>query len=84
MELAAARGDPKGYVENLSLPAVLDEVQRTPELFLPLKLRLDREGRPKALLLTGSANVLLLPRVADALVGRMAVARLLPLAQAEP
>ncbi|GAA6751976.1 ATP-binding protein [Thermus antranikianii] len=82
-ELAAARGDPKGYVENLSLPAVLDEVQRAPELFLPLKLRLDREGRPKALLLTGSANVLLLPRVADALVGRMAVARLLPLAQAE-
>lgn len=82
-ELAAARGDPRAYVEALPLPAVLDEVQRAPELFLPLKLRLDREGRTGALLLTGSANVLLLPRVADALAGRMALARLWPLAQAE-
>ncbi|WP_295433281.1 ATP-binding protein [Thermus sp.] len=82
-ELAAARTDPQGYVANLPLPSVLDEVQRAPELFLPLKARVDREGRPGAFLLTGSANVLLLPQVADALVGRMAVARLLPLAQAE-
>lgn len=82
-ELAAARTDPRGYVGALPVPTVLDEVQRAPEIFLPLKLRVDRERRPGAFLLTGSANVLLLPQVADALPGRMAVARLLPLSQAE-
>ncbi len=82
-ELAAARGDPAAYVDALQLPAVLDEAQRAPEIFLPLKARLDREREPGRVLLTGSANVLFLPRVADALVGRVRILTLLPLSQAE-
>jgi uncharacterized protein len=81
--LAAARLDPKGFVESLPLRAFLDEVQRAPELFLPIKAAVDRERKPGRFILTGSANVLALPRVADSLAGRMEILTLWPLAQAE-
>jgi uncharacterized protein len=70
--LQAAQADPQGFVDNLPLGAVVDEVQRAPELLLPLKRRIDAERQAGMFLLTGSANPLTLPRVADALVGRMA------------
>ena len=70
--LQAAQVDPQGFVGNLPLGAVVDEVQRAPELLLPLKRRIDAERQAGMFLLTGSANPLTLPRVADALVGRMA------------
>lgn len=54
-----------------------------PELFLAIKVAVDRDRRPGRFLLTGSANVLLLPRLADALVGRMEVLTLWPLSQGE-
>lgn len=62
---------------------VVDEVQRVPELLLAIKEDVDRDGRPGRYLLTGSANLMTLPRVADSLAGRMGVVRLLPLAHAE-
>jgi predicted AAA+ superfamily ATPase len=81
--LASARQDPKGFVESLPATAFLDEVQRAPELFLPIKAVVDRDRRPGRFVLTGSANVLTLPRVSDSLAGRMEVLTLWPLAQAE-
>lgn len=81
--LAAARADPVGFVESLGRRAILDEVQRVPELFLPLKASIDRDRRPGRFLLTGSANVLALPRVAESLAGRMEILTLWPLTQAE-
>ncbi len=81
--LAAARRDPAGFVEGLSAPVVLDEVQRAPELFRAIKIVVDRDRRPGRFLLTGSANVLLLPRLADALVGRMEIMTLWPLSEGE-
>jgi len=62
---------------------VIDEVQRAPELFLALKLLVDQHRRPGQFLLTGSANVLLLPKIADSLAGRMEPIELAPLTQAE-
>lgn len=82
-ELAAASADPAAYVDALPFPAVLDEAQRAPGLFLPLKARVDRERRSGSLLLTGSANVFFLPQVADSLAGRMQILTLFPLTQAE-
>jgi predicted AAA+ superfamily ATPase len=67
--LAAARRDPVGFVEQFDASVILDEVQRAPELFPPIKAAVDRDRRPGRFLLTGSANVLLLPSVADALAG---------------
>jgi predicted AAA+ superfamily ATPase len=64
-------------------PVALDEVQRAPELFLDLKAAVDRDRQPGRFLLTGSANVLLLPGLADTLAGRMEVLTLWPLSSAE-
>lgn len=80
---AAAQADPVGFVADLPDKAVLDEVQRVPELFTTLKAAVDRDRRSGRFILTGSANVLLLPKLADSLAGRMEILRLHPLAQAE-
>ncbi len=80
---ASAEADPAGFVGDLPDKVVLDEVQRVPALFTALKLAVDRDRRPGRFILTGSANVLLLPRLADSLAGRMEILRLHPLAQSE-
>ena len=80
--LAAAAADPTGFVRGLD-KAVIDEVQRAPDLILAIKAAVDADRRPGRFLLTGSADLMTLPRVADSLAGRMGIVRLLPLAQAE-
>lgn len=80
---AAARADPAGFISELPARAILDEVQRVPELFTALKLAVDRDRTPGRFILTGSANVLFVPRLADSLAGRMEILRLHPLAQCE-
>ena len=81
--LAAAREDPMGFVGDLPERVILDEVQRAPELFTALKSTVDRDRAPGRFLLTGSTNVLLVPKLADSLAGRMEILRLHPLAQVE-
>lgn len=80
--LAAAQQDPVGFTRVLD-SAVIDEVQRAPELLLAIKLSVDQDRRPGRFLLTGSANVMTLPRVADSLAGRIEILTLLPLAGCE-
>jgi predicted AAA+ superfamily ATPase len=60
---AAAKRDPKGFVDGLSTPVTLDEVQNVPELFPVIKVAVDRARKPGRFLLASSANVLLLPRL---------------------
>lgn len=79
----AAAEDPVGFVDSLPERTILDEVQHAPGLFTSLKAAVDRDRRPGRFLLTGSANVLLVPRLADSLAGRMEILRLFPLAQSE-
>jgi predicted AAA+ superfamily ATPase len=81
--LAAATADPVGFVGDLPERVILDEVQRAPNLFASLKSAVDRRRVPGRFLLTGSANVLLVPTLADSLAGRMGIIRLHPLAQCE-
>jgi uncharacterized protein len=80
--LSAARADPVGFVRGIER-AVIDEVQRAPELMLAIKESVDRDDSPGRFLLTGSANVATMPAVADSLAGRMATISLLPFAQSE-
>jgi uncharacterized protein len=80
--LDAARSDPVGFIRGLDL-ATIDEVQRAPDLLLAIKKTVDEDPRPGRFLLTGSANVMTLPRVADSLAGRMETLQMLPLAHAE-
>ncbi|MCB2204841.1 ATP-binding protein [bacterium] len=81
--LASAVSDPVGFCKELPEKAILDEVQRVPKLFRSIKEMIDSDRKPGRLMLTGSANVLLLPELSDSLAGRMEVLRLGPLAQAE-
>ena len=80
--LDAARADPTGFIRSLDR-AVVDEIQRAPDLLLAIKKTVDEDYRPGRFLLTGSANVLTLPRVADSLAGRMETIRMLPLSRSE-
>jgi predicted AAA+ superfamily ATPase len=79
----AAEADPVGFVSNLPERAILDEVQRVPGLFLALKTAVDRQRTAGRFMLTGSASVLLVPRLADSLAGRLQLLRLHPLSQSE-
>ena len=81
--LAAAQADPEGFVGAQGSHCILDEIQRAPSLLLPIKASVDRDRRPGRFILTGSANILALPKVAESLTGRMEVLTLWPLAQAE-
>ncbi len=81
--LAAAESDPEGFVTGLKGPVVIDEVQRAPGLSLAIKSAVDKERTPGRFLLTGSANVLALPRVADSLAGRIELHTLWPFSQGE-
>src|SRR5690606_20271418 len=74
--------DPVGFVRGLE-GAVIDEVQRVPELMLAIKESVDRDEKPGRFLLTGSANIATVPAIADSLAGRMATISLLPFAQSE-
>ena len=80
--LDAAQSDPVGFLRGLD-QATIDEIQRVPELLLAIKKTVDENYRPGRFLLTGSANVMTLPRVADSLAGRIETLRMLPLARAE-
>lgn len=80
--LNVARSDPTGFVRGLDR-ATIDEIQRLPDLMLAIKMSVDESPGPGRFLLTGSANILTLPRVADSLAGRMQTVRMLPLARTE-
>jgi hypothetical protein len=79
----AAQADPVGFAGDLPERVILDEVQRVPALFSALKVAVDRKRSAGRFILTGSANVLLVPKLADSLAGRMEIIRLHPLAQCE-
>ena len=81
--LAAARRDPNGFVAGLNAPVTLDEIQHVPELFSVIKAAIDRNRQPGQFLLTGSANVTLLPKLSESLAGRMEVLTLWPFSQGE-
>ncbi len=81
--LAAARSDPQGFLSAYDGAVIIDEIQRASELFLPIKLSVDRNRKPGRFLLTGSANIMLMPALSDSLAGRMEILTLWPLSQGE-
>lgn len=81
--IAAVKSDPLSFLEQLVKPTIIDEVQRAPELFIPLKKVVDENRRPGFFVLTGSANVLTLPKLSESLAGRMEIHTLWPFSQGE-
>lgn len=78
----AAAADPTAFVHHDTL-VLIDEVQRVPDLWLAIKHEVDRDPRPGRFLLTGSARLLALRALPDALVGRAETIELWPLSQGE-
>jgi len=76
--LDAARRDPELLVGG-NEPVTLDEVQREPALLGAVKRAIDRDRTPGRFLLTGSANLLLMRRVAESLAGRASYLALWPM-----
>lgn len=79
---AAAAEDPVRFVRHDGL-MLIDEVQRVPDLWLAIKLLVDRDPRPGRFLLTGSARLLALGSLPDTLPGRTETIELWPLSQGE-
>jgi len=78
-----ASEDPKGFIGELPEYVTIDEVQRVPELSLAIKQSVDANRKPGRFLLTGSANLLQLPRLSDSLAGRMEWIELQPFSESE-
>ncbi len=88
-QLAAASASPTAFLTSRDRPLIVDEVQLAPELFRPLKEIVDRRRREMPntatgrYLLTGSADLMVIPGLSEALVGRMSVLTLFPFSAAE-
>ena len=78
-----ATDDPRGFLSNYPEGAVLDEVQRVPELFSYLQQILDEKATNGLFVLTGSNNFLLQEQISQSLAGRVGYLNLLPLALSE-
>ena len=77
-----AQNDPSGLLRGVDR-AVIDEIQRAPELVLTLKRSVDEDRRPGRFLITGSADLFAGSIAPDSLAGRIETIELLPLSQAE-
>ena len=88
-QMAAAAASPETFLSSREGPVIIDEVQMVPEIFRALKIvvdhlrQTDKKNANGRFLLTGSANIMALPKLSDPLVGRMSVKTLLPFAGCE-
>jgi predicted AAA+ superfamily ATPase len=78
----AALTDPVGLIRDADR-AIIDEIQRAPDLMLAIKQSVDADRRPGRFLVTGSANILTLRDMQDSMAGRIEMLPLLPLSQDE-
>jgi len=81
--LLAAQKDPLGFLEDLDKHVIIDEVQRAPGLLLPIKKLIDEDRAGRRIIITGSADIMMLPKVGDSLAGRIEIHNLWPLSQDE-
>jgi predicted AAA+ superfamily ATPase len=80
---AFAQDDPRGFLAQYPRGAILDEVQRCPQLPSYLQSIIDANPKPGRWVLTGSQNLLLSQSISQSLAGRSAILHLLPLAHSE-
>ena len=78
-----ALSDPKGFIANPGKTMVIDEIQKAPNLVSEIKIAVDKNKEPGQYLLTGSANLLTLPRISESLAGRVKYIRLRPFSMGE-
>jgi len=82
-DLSSIQADTMGFLRDYNRTLAIDEVQRAPSIFIPLKKAIDERNQEGLYILTGSANVLTLPKVSESLAGRMILYTMWPLSQGE-
>lgn len=75
--------DPRGFLSDYPKGAILDEIQRAPQLFSYLQTIVDNKNKPGLFILTGSQNFLMQENISQTLAGRTSILKLLPLALSE-
>lgn len=83
LELGMAQKDPALFFKNHPFPVIVDEVQRAPNLFLQIKLLVDRSPEKGKVILTGSQGYKLLKEAADSLAGRVCLINMSSLSMRE-
>ncbi len=78
----AAR-DPKGFLSSLPDGAVIDEIQRVPDLLSYIQVDVDETRQAGRFILTGSQNFELINTISQSLAGRTALVKLLPFSISE-
>jgi predicted AAA+ superfamily ATPase len=73
-----AKNDPKGFIENLPKPIVIDEIQRLPKLMISIKEFVDKDRKNGEFILTGSASLQGFKNISDSLAGRIGIVELYP------
>jgi uncharacterized protein len=82
--IGRVRADPRGFLDELVAPVILDEIQNTPELLGYIRSRIDATpARKGQWLLTGSQEAPLMQGVSESMAGRAAILQLLPLSTLE-
>ena len=83
-DLSRVRSDPLGFIRNLDTRFVaIDEVQLEPRLYRCIKQAVDEDREARRYVLTGSADLAVLPELSDSMVGRMMITPLFPLSECE-
>ena len=83
IDVGNARVDPELFLDNLTLPVILDEIQYSPELMSVIKRRIDHNKKPGQYWLTGPQNLSLLKNASESLAGRAAILSLFPMTMSE-
>lgn len=71
--------DPQGFLAEYPKGAILDEIQRTPQLFSYIQVLVDQKQKPGMYILTGSQQFGMMEQISQSLAGRVAILNLLPL-----
>jgi uncharacterized protein len=79
--LLRAKSDPRAFLESITLPVIIDEIQNAPELLPYIRTRIDNDRKKKKgqWLLTGSQEFSIMKNVTESMTGRAAIFQLLPL-----
>lgn len=78
-----AKNDPKGFIEKIDKPVVIDEAQRLPQLMITIKEFIDKDRKNGEFILTGSASLQGFKDMSDSLAGRIGIVELYPLSLKE-
>jgi predicted AAA+ superfamily ATPase len=82
--LQLCQDDPERFLRLHPAPVIFDEVQRVPDLFVRLKLLVDKDRRTKGrFVLTGSSQFAVMKRVSESLAGRIGMLALYPFQRSE-